>query len=72
MRYILALMLTATIYAAENSVVTIYSDGYAVVREHRALNLTTGDNTITIGDLPKNVLGESFQIGGDGLSVRPI
>lgn len=70
MRYILALMLTATIYAAENSVVTIYSDGYAVVREHRALNLTTGDNTITIGDLPKNVLGESFQIGGDGLSVR--
>jgi len=70
MRIFGLLICAAALFAADNTVVTIYSDGYAVVNEARSLNLNAGDNTVTISDLPKNVLGESFQIGGDGVSLR--
>lgn len=71
MRFILGMLFTALVcLAADKSTITIYQDGYAVVREARTLNLTTGDNQVTIGDLPKNVMGESFQLGGRGLALR--
>lgn len=70
MRIIFVMLFVAAALAADDSIVTIYSDGYAVIRESRTLSLNAGDNTVTISDLPMNVLGESFQIGGDGLSVR--
>lgn len=70
MRILLVLLCAAALFAADNAVVTIYSDGYAVVRESRSFNLTAGDNTVTVSDLPKNILGESFQIGGRGVALR--
>lgn len=50
--------------------VTVYQDGYAVIREQRDLTLTAGENSITIGELPKYVMGESFQLSGRGLALR--
>ena len=70
MRILCVLLFSAALFAADNTVVTIYSDGYAVVRESRSFNLTAGDNTVTVSDLPKNILGESFQISGRGVAVR--
>lgn len=70
MRLLFVLLLAAAALADERPVITIYQDGYAVVRESRDVTLVAGENDVTIGNLPKNVMGESFQLSGQDIDLR--
>ncbi|MEO5830704.1 MAG: DUF4139 domain-containing protein [Rhodanobacter sp.] len=76
---ITALLGTATARAADTSTLTVYrsdsaplyassdsgsvNDGYAVVREQRALKLATGIHDVVIGDLPNALDAEALALG---------
>jgi hypothetical protein len=82
-----ALAGTSTVHAADGTELTLYrsdspalyasnsdgniNDGYAVVREQRALMLTTGTHDVVIGDLPAYLDPEALALGfpGGGASV---
>jgi hypothetical protein len=80
-------VLAGTAHAADNTELTLYrsdspalfasssdgnvNDGYAVVREQRALTLTAGTHDVVIGDLPAFLDSEALALGfpGGGASV---
>lgn len=76
---IAALAGMSTAHAADDTELTLYrsdsaalyagndggsvSDGYAVVREQRALNLAAGTHDVVIGDLPNSLDAEALALG---------
>jgi hypothetical protein len=74
-----ALSGTAPAHVAETTALTLYrsdsaalyasgdggaiNDGYAVVREQRALHLTAGTHDVVIGDLPNSLDAEALALG---------
>jgi hypothetical protein len=55
MRVLLVLLQVTTVMAGEKPFITIYQDGYAVIRETREVELCAGQNDDTIGNLPKKI-----------------
>ena len=72
-------VLAGTAHAADNTELALYrsdspalfasssdgnvNDGYAVVREQRALTLTAGTHDVVIGDLPAFLDSEALALG---------
>ena len=76
------------LHATDNANITVYrsdspalyassgdggaTDGYAVVREKRALNLQSGMHDVLLGDLPEQLDAESLALGFPDSSVKVI
>ncbi|WP_426700200.1 DUF4139 domain-containing protein [Rhodanobacter sp. Col0626] len=60
---------SAALYASNGGSV---DDGYAVVREQRALNLTGGTHDVVIGDLPNSLDAEALALGFPDGSAKVI